>query len=127
MVTDHKQSIRSVFEPNPEIINRKKYGISEDKFVFCNFGQLYKIDSKIFGTWMNLLKRVNNSVLWLLRFPPEAAENIIKEAAKHNIGEDQIIFSDVCPHEEHVQRGFLADLYLDTPAYNGHTTSADIL
>jgi len=47
---------------------RAHYGISEDKFVFCNFGQLYKIDPLIFDVWMNLLKRVKNSVLWLLRY-----------------------------------------------------------
>ena len=40
---------------------------------------------------------------------------------------DQIIFSDVVPREEHVRRGFLADLFLDTPACNAHTTACDIL
>ena len=39
----------------------------------------------------------------------------------------QIIFSDVAPREEHVKRGFLADLFLDTPACNAHTTACDIL
>ena len=39
----------------------------------------------------------------------------------------QIMFSDVVPREEHVKRGFLADLFLDTPACNAHTTACDIL
>jgi hypothetical protein len=37
------------------------------------------------------------------------------------------IYSDVAPREEHVKRGFLADLFLDTPACNAHTTACDIL
>ena len=40
---------------------------------------------------------------------------------------EQIIFSDVAPREEHVKRGFLADLFLDTPVCNAHTTACDIL
>ena len=39
-----------------EPLKINKYGIPEDKFVFCNFNQLYKIDPQIFEVWMNLLK-----------------------------------------------------------------------
>jgi protein O-GlcNAc transferase len=76
---------------------------------------------------MRLLKRVPNSVLWLLRFPPAGENNIMKEARNRGVRADQIIFSDVAPREEHVKRGFLADLFLDTPACNAHTTACDIL
>jgi protein O-GlcNAc transferase len=40
---------------------------------------------------------------------------------------EQIIFTDVVPREEHLKRGYLADLFLDTPACNAHTTGCDIL
>ena len=62
--------ISSIFRPTAtgsSAPTRAQYGISEDKFVFCNFGQLCKIDPQMFDVWMNLLKRVKNSVLWLLR------------------------------------------------------------
>lgn len=39
----------------------------------------------------------------------------------------RIIFSNVAAKEEHVRRGQLADVCLDTPLCNGHTTSMDIL
>lgn len=39
----------------------------------------------------------------------------------------QIIFSNVAAKEEHVRRGQLADVCLDTPLCNGHTTSMDVL
>eukprot|EP00595_Chromulina_sp_UTEXLB2642_P001379 CAMPEP_0196763636 /NCGR_PEP_ID=MMETSP1095-20130614/4456_1 /TAXON_ID=96789 ORGANISM="Chromulina nebulosa, Strain UTEXLB2642" /NCGR_SAMPLE_ID=MMETSP1095 /ASSEMBLY_ACC=CAM_ASM_000446 /LENGTH=224 /DNA_ID=CAMNT_0042117251 /DNA_START=1983 /DNA_END=2660 /DNA_ORIENTATION=- len=106
---------------------REQYGISEDAFVFCNFNQLYKIDPSIFDIWMRILKRVPNSILWLLRFPAAGEENIIREALARGVRRDQIIFTDVAPREEHVKRGFLPDLFLDTPVCNAHTTACDIL
>jgi len=39
----------------------------------------------------------------------------------------RIIFSNVAAKEEHVRRGQLADVCLDTPLCNGHTTGMDVL
>jgi protein O-GlcNAc transferase len=39
----------------------------------------------------------------------------------------RIVFSNVAAKEEHVRRGQLADVCLDTPLCNGHTTGMDIL
>jgi protein O-GlcNAc transferase len=125
-VNDHKQSSREVVD-QVDMPSRSQYGISEDSFVFCNFNQLYKIDPAIFTTWMNILKRVDNSVLWLLKFPPVGQENLLKEARARGVREDQIVFTDVCPRDEHIKRGILADLFLDTPLCNAHTTACDIL
>eukprot|EP00605_Chrysophyceae_sp_TOSAG23-4_P000760 GSChrysophyteH1.ASY1.ANO1.849.1 assembled CDS len=113
--------------PNLQVPSRAKYGLSEDAFVFACFNQLYKVDPEIFKHWCNILKRTSNSVLWLLRFPPAAEANLMSAAGQHGIKPEQIVFSDVCPRDEHLLRGFLADLCLDTPAYNGHTTAADML
>lgn len=57
---------------------RRYYGLPEDKIVFCNFNQLYKIDPGMFTCWLEILKQVPNSVLWLLRFPPAGEENLRK-------------------------------------------------
>lgn len=128
IVNDHKQSARCVVDRNVQSLpTRERYGLSEDKFVFCNFGQLYKIDPTIFNTWMNILKRVQNSVLWLLKFPPDGEVNIRVEARKRGVREDQIHFSDVAANDEHLLRGGLADLFLDTSVCNAHTTACDIL
>lgn len=150
-VNDHRQSSRELVDPsthtntttNPNNTNsaypntntsthagpvsRAMYGISEDKFVFCNFNQLYKIDPLIFDVWARMLKRVPNSVLWLLRFPPVGEQFLLQEAYKRGIREDQIVFSDVAARDEHIKRGYLADLFLDTPVCNAHTTACDIL
>uniref|UniRef100_M4BYK0 Probable UDP-N-acetylglucosamine--peptide N-acetylglucosaminyltransferase SPINDLY n=1 Tax=Hyaloperonospora arabidopsidis (strain Emoy2) TaxID=559515 RepID=M4BYK0_HYAAE len=126
-VNDHKQSARDVLDTS-KCPTRADYGVPEDKFVFCNFNQVYKIDPVTFTTWMNILKRVPDSVLWLLRFPPIAEANIRAEARARGI-EDQtrLVFTDVASKDEHLKRGYLADLFLDTPECNAHTTGCDIL
>ncbi|ETK73827.1 hypothetical protein F442_19652 [Phytophthora nicotianae P10297] len=126
-VNDHKQSARDVLDTD-KCPTRADYGVPEDKFVFCNFNQVYKIDPVTFTTWMNILKRVPNSVLWLLRFPPIAEANIRAEARARGVKDQtRLIFTDVAPKDEHLKRGYLADLFLDTPECNAHTTGCDIL
>lgn len=49
------------------------------------------------------------------------------QAILRGVQPSQIVFSNVAQREEHVKRGFLADLFLDTPACNAHTTACDIL
>ena len=88
---------------------------------------MYKIEPEIFAVWMKILKRVSKSVLWLLRFPAMAEQNIRAEAKAHGIGPRRIIFSDVVPRDDHLKRTYLADMCLDTPMFNGQHTSCDSL
>nr|CCA22532.1 predicted protein putative [Albugo laibachii Nc14] len=123
---DHKQSAREVLDVS-KCPKREQYGVPQGKFVFCNFNQVYKIDPDTFTTWMNVLKRVPNSILWLLRFPPVAEANIRAQARERGVPDDRLQFTDVAKKEEHLKRGHLADLFLDTPECNAHTTGCDIL
>lgn len=126
-VNSHRQSCKDLVDLPEGTVTRAQYGISDDKFVFCNFNQLYKMDPVIFDCWMRILKRVPNAVLWLLRFPALGEENIRREARERGVRDDQLVFTDVASREEHIKRGFLADLFLDTPQCNAHTTCCDIL
>lgn len=109
------------------ITTRRQYNLPDDAIVYCNFNQLYKIDPLTLQTWMNILKAVPNSVLWLLRFPAVGEQNIKKTVEEMGVSPDRVIFSNVACKEEHVRRGQLADVCLDTPLCNGHTTSMDVL
>lgn len=106
---------------------RSQYGLPEKAVVYCNFNQLYKIDPETLENWVTILKRVPHSVLWLLRFPPTGELNVTAMATKLGLTPGRIVFSPVAPKEEHVRRGRLADLCLDTPLCNGHTTGMDVL
>jgi hypothetical protein len=79
---------------------------------------------------MRIMARVPNSVLWMYKHPATAALRLVAYAAKHhpNIARERLVFSGpVSPKVKHVQRLKLADLYLDTLIYNGHTTGSDVL
>ena len=89
--------------------------------------QMWKLDPETFDLWMTILKRVPNSVLWLLRSPPEGEVNLLAEAERRGIAKERLHFTDVASKEEHIRRSGIADLCLDTLAYNGHTTSCDVL
>lgn len=125
-VNDYKQKNRDVLDPNCQH-KRSDYGLPEDKFLFACFNQLYKMDPDIFITWCNILKRVPNSALWLLRFPAAGENRLRAFAAAQGVRPDQIIFTDVAAKNEHIRRSALADLFLDTPLCNAHTTGTDIL
>ena len=51
------------------VTTRQQYGLPDDAVVYCNFNQLYKIDPATLRMWVNILNRVPQSILWLLRFP----------------------------------------------------------
>src|SRR5205085_11792375 len=73
-----------VTDPNrriPEMPTRREMGLSETPFVFCCFNNNDKLTAAMFDVWMRLLKRVPDSVLWLLRSNATAEENLRKEAA----------------------------------------------
>ena len=70
----------------------------------------------------NILKRVPDSVLWLLRFPPYGEPMIRQEAAKRGLDPNRIIFTDVANKPVHIRRSGLGDVFLDTPLCNAHTT-----
>jgi protein O-GlcNAc transferase len=113
--------------PESQRSKRATYGLPEDKFIFANFNQLYKLDPATYTVWMNILKRVPNSVLWLLEYPIDAKENLLMEAEARGVDRSRIIITRKVPKHEHIERCHLADLSLDNPITNGHTTTCDLL
>ena len=79
-------------------------------------------DPETFSTWCNILQRVPQSVLWLLRFPPYGEPRIRAEAAARGVDPARIIFTDVAAKPIHIRRSGSADVFLDTPLCNAHTT-----
>ena len=125
-VNDYKQSARFVLDPD-QCPRRDAFSIPEDRVVFANFGQSGKISPDTFDCWCRILKRVSNSVLWLVKFPPLAEVNLRAEAKARGVKDRQLVFTDVLPRDEHLKRGYLADMYLDTFPHCSYTTAADTL
>jgi len=106
---------------------RADAGLPEDARVLCCFNGTWKIEPGIFSVWMEILRRSPASVLWLYADNKETPGNLWREAERQGINPHRLIFAPPLPHEQHLARYRLADLCLDTPLCNGHTTTADAL
>ena len=121
MPTDNSRDI------SKKPFGRKQMGLPEDSFVFCCFNNNYKITSEEFDIWMNLLAKIENSVLWLRKSNEWSEDNFIKEAKKRDVDPSRLIFAGRMAMEEHLARHKLADLFLDTFNFNAHTTATEAL
>ena len=106
---------------------RSELGLPEDGFVYCCFNNTFKITPNVFDVWMQILKRVEGSVLWLLGGNKDVENNLRDEAEKRGVSGERIVFAEWMELEDHLARHRLADLFLDTFYYNAHTTASDAL
>ena len=120
-VNDSKKAISSTQ------YRKKDFGLPDNKFIYCSFNNTYKITPIIFDAWMQILKTVENSVLWLFEENEIAANNLRIEAKKRGVDMNRLIFAERLPLDEHLSRLQLADLFIDTFPCNGHTTTSDAL
>ena len=107
---------------------RAEHGLPESGTVFCAFNNTYKIEPLCFGAWMEILRRVPGSVLWLRQCPAPAVANLRREATGRGVAPERLVFEELgLPKDRHLARHRAADLYLDTHFYNAHSTAADAL
>lgn len=113
------------FGPLP---TRASQGLPEVGFIFACFNNAYKIRPLIFDVWMGVLRDLPDSVLWLSKPSIKAQSNLQQEAERRGVDSSRLIFATRTPGRlEHLSRLRLADLFLDTPNYNAHATTADAL
>jgi predicted O-linked N-acetylglucosamine transferase (SPINDLY family) len=110
-----------------KIFTHKELGLPKDSFIFCCFNSPHKITPEIFKTWIKIISKVKNSVLWLYVQNEQTMKNLKKEMSKNFLSEDRIIFAKKMDLELHLARLRFTDLCLDTLPYNGHTTTSDAL
>lgn len=107
--------------------SRAQCGLPPSGFVFCCFNSHYKIRPDVFASWMRIMSRVPDSVLWLMQGNAAARDNLRRHAAAAGVDPQRLVFAPPLPVEEHLARHRLADLSLDTLPYNAHTTTSDAL
>lgn len=111
----------------PKTTTRAEHNLPEDAFVFCCFNQTQKIGEQEFAIWMSILNRVPNSVLWIMCSSEVAKEIICSNAIRLGVNPERLIFANKIAHEDHMERHWHADLFLDTFNYNAHTTASDAI
>lgn len=106
---------------------RAEHGLPDDKFVFASFNNAYKLNPEMFAAWMAILRRVPDSVLWLLDDNPAASDNLRRAAERAGVGSERLVFAQRTGYADFVSRLQLADLFLDNHPYNAGSTAQDAL
>ena len=114
-------------EISKESISRRNFNLPDHGFIFTCFNNNYKITNKEFNIWMNLLREIEGSVLWLYKANQWSMNNLYKEARKRKVDPDRLIFAERLPLNKHLARHSLGDLALDTFNYNGGSTTSNAL
>ncbi|WP_323795320.1 hypothetical protein [Nisaea sp.] len=107
--------------------DRSSAGLPESAFVFLGFHSQNKIAADAFASWMQCLREVPDSAIWMLDHGDTHRINLQSAAERHGVAPERIIFAPKLRNEDHLARLSLADLYLDNSWFNAHTTGADAL
>lgn len=110
-----------------QVPSRAEEGLPEQGFVFAAFNSTYKIRRDFFRIWMELLKQVPGSVLWLVCEDALTQRNLRKEAMTCGVTPERLVFARRLPIAQHLARHAHAGVLLDTLPVNAHTTSSDAL
>jgi protein O-GlcNAc transferase len=107
--------------------SRADHGLPETGFVFCSFNSAYKITPREFDIWMRVLQARPGSVLWLLESTKWTRDNLVRQAKMRGMDPTRLVFAPRVSNDAHLARHHHADLFIDTFAYNAHTTGSDAL
>lgn len=107
--------------------SRASCGLPDDAFVFCSFNSSRKLSPTQFASWMRILKRVPDSVLWLAADSEPVRDNLRIAALRHGVASERLVFAPRLPQADYLARLQLADLCLDTQPFSGGAAAADAL
>jgi predicted O-linked N-acetylglucosamine transferase (SPINDLY family) len=123
----HSYQPNDRLRPLPAPTLRAQHGLPDQALVLCGFNQSFKISAEVFDVWCRLLKRLPDSVLWLLGQNERVVEVLRHEAQARGVDPSRLVFAPRLPLADHLSRFALADIFLDTWPCNGHTTASDAL
>ena len=112
---------------SPQRPSRAEAGLPENAFVYASLNGMQKLTAKMFARWMNILREVPDSVLWLLAGDDETNKRLRDLAAGQGVAGERILFAGKVANPQHLARIGVADLFLDTAPYGAHSTAADAL
>ena len=123
------------FMPNNEnqIISKKKFtkaeeGLPENTVVYCCFNKHYKITPRVFDIWIDILKNVENSILWLNSAEQSTKNNLLEYSKKKGLSSKRIIFTErSMNYSDYLSKHQLADIFLDTSPFSAHSTGCGSL
>jgi predicted O-linked N-acetylglucosamine transferase (SPINDLY family) len=118
--TDRHRAI----DPKP---TKAQVGLPEDKFIFATFNNSYKLNEAMFACWMRILKRLPDSVLWIVDDNPWATANLRQFAEQSGVPAHRLVFTPRVFPSAYLSRMQLVDVFLDNHPYNAGSTASDVL
>ena len=112
---------------DPSPLTRRGYGLPEDGVVFAAQMAAYKILPPTFDAWLEILRQVEGSVLWLREQSTGMAARVREYARVRGVDPSRLVFARPEPIPRYLARFRLADLFLDTVPFGSHTTVNDAL
>jgi predicted O-linked N-acetylglucosamine transferase (SPINDLY family) len=111
----------------PAVSARSALGLPDEAIVLACFNQTTKLSRAFFHLWVQAMREVPRSVLWLY-VPHEITQrNLRREAKREGLDPARIVFAPKAANEAHIARLRTADLALDLLPYGSHTTGSDAL
>lgn len=111
----------------PPAPSRAALGLPADRPVIGMFNNVNKVSRTVWQTWMRVLRRVPQAVLWMLDPGQEAQERLRAATRAAGVDVQRLIFAPKMRQEKHLARLQQCDLILDPWPYGGHTTTGDAL
>ncbi|KAJ1489632.1 glycosyl transferase family 41-domain-containing protein [Baffinella frigidus] len=107
---------------------RSAHGLPPNDFLVANFNNLDKLEPRIWELWTALLGEHGHAALWLQQYPPAKA-NRVKQMAQEEGKMDvaRLTMTPFFKSDHHIAIKALADVFVDNPTYNAHSTAMDTL
>lgn len=107
---------------------RAHFGLPEDRVVLCCMSRPVKYDPATLAAWMEILRAAPEAVLWLFDDEiPACRRNLLAAAESHGVAPERLHFAPQLPHADYLASYRVADLFLDTFAYNACATAVGAL
>ena len=98
------------------------------RITFGSFNSFNKVSTDVLTTWLEILKRVENSRLLVLAYRDGwVTERLHTLAREHGVEPARIELFDKCPTRDYYELMARADIALDPFPFIGHTTTCDAI
>ncbi|HKY94660.1 MAG TPA: hypothetical protein VJL84_05110, partial [Kiloniellales bacterium] len=108
-------------------VTRAEAGLPEKAIVLAAFHSARKLDHESFLLWTRILRRTENTVLWLQSTGGATRRALRQRAEQSGIAPERLIFAPAAPWHRHLDRLALADLALDALVFGSHGSASDAL
>ncbi|HTV88874.1 MAG TPA: O-linked N-acetylglucosamine transferase, partial [Stellaceae bacterium] len=105
---------------------REDAGLPPGAMVYCCLNSAQKLNRATFDRWLEILRAVPDSVLWLL-VGEATGQRLRGYAVAQGVAAERLVLASGQPNPQHLARYPLADLLLDSMPYGAHTSASDAM